>query len=104
MSTVPVSHSAVDDVSPALLARNPLKWFSIFGPGAIIASLTIGTGELIFSTRGGALFGYRVLFLFVLISFLKWGLVLATSRHMVLTGVHPTSECSTCPDHAAGFS
>ena len=58
-------------------------------PGAIIASLTIGTGELIFSTRGGSLFGYRVRYLFVLISFLKWGLVLATLRHMVLTGVHP---------------
>ena len=31
-------------------------------------SLTIGTGELIFSTRGGALFGYDILFLFVFIS------------------------------------
>ena len=42
-----------------------------------MASLTIGTGELIFSSRGGALFGYRILFLFVVISLLKWGLVIA---------------------------
>jgi len=103
MSTVPTSRSGVDEVSPALLARNPLKWFSIFGPGAIIASLTIGTGELIFSTRGGALFGYRVLFLFVLISFLKWGLVLATSRHMVLTGVHPYKRMLDLPGPRGWF-
>lgn len=71
------------------LPRRPWDWLKVFGPGAIIASLTIGTGELIFSSRGGALFGYRILFLFVVISLLKWALVLASSRHMVLTGVHP---------------
>ena len=38
---------------------------------------------------GGALFGYRILFLFVIISILKWGLLLASSRHIMLTGVHP---------------
>lgn len=44
------------------LPRRPLDWLKVFGPGAIMASLTIGTGELIFSSRGGALFGYRILF------------------------------------------
>lgn len=72
-------------------------WLAIFGPGAIIASLTIGTGELIFSTRGGALFGYRILFLFVIISVLKWGLVLASSRHIMLTGVHPYERMLELP-------
>lgn len=71
------------------LPRGPLEWLTVFGPGAIVASLTIGTGELIFSSRGGAIFGYRILFLFVVISLLKWGLVVASSRHIVLTGVHP---------------
>lgn len=71
------------------LPRSPLEWLRVFGPGAVVASLTIGTGELIFSTRGGALFGYRILFVFVLISAMKWGLVLASARHMVLTGIHP---------------
>lgn len=73
----------------SLASMNPLRWLTIFGPGAIIASLTIGTGELIFSSRGGALFGYRVLFLFLVILVFKWALVFSTARHMVLSGVHP---------------
>jgi hypothetical protein len=73
------------------------EWVCLFGPGAIIASLTIGTGELIFSTRGGALFGYRILFLFAIISLLKWGLVISTSRHMILTGVHPYQRMIDLP-------
>ena len=79
------------------LPRRPLDWLKVFGPGAIMASLTIGTGELIFSSRGGALFGYRILFLFVVISLLKWGLVVALSRHMVLTGVHPYQRMLDLP-------
>ncbi|HUY90203.1 MAG TPA: Nramp family divalent metal transporter [Pirellulales bacterium] len=71
------------------LPKSVRDWVRVFGPGAIIASLTIGTGELIFSTRGGALFGYHILFVFAVILLLKWGLVIATSRHMILTGVHP---------------
>ncbi len=72
-------------------------WLRVFGPGAIIASLTIGTGELIFSTRGGALFGYHILFVFTIISLLKWGLVVSTSRHMILTGVHPYERMIELP-------
>ena len=82
---------------PPLLARNPAAWIALFGPGAVIASLTIGTGELIFSTRGGALFGYRVLFLFVAVSLLKWALVFATARHMVLSGGHPYRRMMDLP-------
>jgi hypothetical protein len=62
-----------------------------------MASLTIATGELIFSTRGGALFGYRILFVFALISVLKWGLVVAAARHMLLTGVHPYERMCDLP-------
>ena len=51
----------------ATLPASWLGWLALFGPGAVIASLTIGTGELIFSSRGGALFGYRILFLFLII-------------------------------------
>lgn len=79
------------------LPRTFFDWLRVFGPGAIIASLTIGTGELIFSTRGGALFGYRILFVFALISVLKWGLVLGISRHMLLTGVHPYERMLSLP-------
>ncbi len=89
--------TVTDESRSAALPRRPWEWLKVFGPGAIIASLTIGTGELIFSTRGGALFGYRILFLFVLISVLKWGLVVASSRHIVLTGVHPYQRMFDLP-------
>lgn len=76
-------------IPDALISRNPLDWLRIFGPGAIIASLTIGTGELIFSTRGGVIFGYAVLQPFLLICLLKWALAYSAARHMVIAGVHP---------------
>jgi len=89
--------AVTDEHSSGQLPRGPWAWLMVFGPGAIMASLTIGTGELIFSSRGGAIFGYRILFLFVVISVLKWGLVLALSRHMVLTGVHPYQRMLDLP-------
>ncbi len=68
-----------------------------------MASLTIGTGELIFSTRGGALFGYHILFVFALTSLLKWSLVFCTSRHMILTGVHPYERMLELPGPRGWF-
>lgn len=79
------------------LPRTLIDWLRVFGPGAIMASLTIGTGELIFSTRGGALFGFHILFVFALTSVLKWSLVFCTSRHMILTGVHPYERMLDLP-------
>ena len=89
--------SELPDLPQALLSRSPLRWITIFGPGAIVASVTIGTGELIFSTRGGVLFGYNILFLFVFISLLKWVLVFGTSKHLLLTGVHPFRRMMDLP-------
>ena len=87
----------------ALLSRNPLAWLTLFGPGAIVASLTIGTGELIFSSRGGAIFGYRILLLFVVICVLKWCLVFSTARHMVLSGAHPFQRWMELPAGPRGW-
>jgi Mn2+/Fe2+ NRAMP family transporter len=87
----------------SVLPRHPLEWLTVFGPGAVIASLTIGTGELIFSSRGGAIFGYRTLSLFLVILLLKWGLVLAASRHMVLSGVHPYQRMMDLPGPRGWF-
>jgi len=81
----------------ALTSRNPASWLTIFGPGAIIASLTIGSGELIFSSRGGALFGYQLLSLFLLVCVFKWALVFTTARHMILTGAHPFQRWMDLP-------
>lgn len=82
---------------PSLFAANPLRWLAIFGPGAVIASLTIGVGELVFSARAGALFGYRLLWFFVLILIMKWALVFASARHIVLTGAHPFQRWMELP-------
>jgi len=95
--------ATIQPPTPALLSRNPLAWLTVFGPGAVIASVTLGSGELIFSARGGALFGYDVLFLFVVISVLKWGLVFALSRHIVLTGVHPYARMMELPGPRGWF-
>ncbi|MCH2370015.1 MAG: Nramp family divalent metal transporter [Pirellulales bacterium] len=83
------STAELPSLPKALTQRSFVGWLSLFGPGAVVASVTIGTGELIFSTRGGVLFGYNILFLFIFISLLKWVLVFGTSKHLLLTGVHP---------------
>src|SRR5947208_12979026 len=87
----------------ALQSRNPLAWLTIFGPGAVIASLTIGSGELIFSSRGGALFGYHLLWFFLLVRLLKWILVFVTARHIVLTGAHPFQRWMDLPGPRGWF-
>jgi natural resistance-associated macrophage protein len=87
----------------ALGSRNPFAWLTIFGPGAVIASLTIGAGELIFSSRAGALFGYRLLWFFVLVLALKWVLVFATARHIILTGAHPFQRWMELPGPRGWF-
>src|SRR5437773_7506459 len=88
---------------PALTSRNPFAWLTFFGPGAVIASLTIGAGELIFSSRAGAVFGYRVLWFFVVILALKWVLAFATARHMVLSGAHPFQRWMELPGPRGWF-
>lgn len=82
---------------------SPLAWWKVFGPGAVIASLTIGAGELIFASRGGALFGYRLLFYFAVVLLLKWVLVYGAARHMVLTGAHPFERCVNLPGPRGWF-
>ena len=84
----------IPPLAPVLRGVNPARWIAVFGPGAIIASLTIGTGELIFSSRAGALFGYDILWLFLLTCALKWVLVFSSARHMVVSGVHPFERAS----------
>jgi hypothetical protein len=88
---------------PALLSRNPFAWLTIFGPGAVIASLTIGAGELIFSSRGGAIFGYRLLWFFLFVLVLKWVLVFTSARHIVLSGAHPFQRWMELPGPRGWF-
>src|SRR3972149_11115010 len=87
----------------ALVSRNPLEWLRVFGPGAVIASLTIGTGELIFSSRGGVIFGDAILFPFLLICLFKWTLAYSAARHMVIAGVHPFERWMELPVGPRGW-
>ena len=41
------------------------RMFKYFGAGAIIASVTIGSGETLFASKGGAIFGYTLLWCFL---------------------------------------
>ena len=97
MSSPTPASEASTSPPQSLFAANPLRWLAIFGPGAVIASLTIGVGELVFSARAGALFGYRLLWFFGLVLILKWALVLASARHIVLTGAHPFQRWMELP-------
>ena len=90
-------------LEPPPAPRSLGRWLAVFGPGAIIASLTIGTGELVFSSRAGALFGFDVLWLFFLTCVLKWVLLYGAARHMVLCGVHPFERYARLPGPRGWF-
>jgi len=99
----PVAGAGRETLVPPVLARTPLSWLAVFGPGAVVASLTIGTGELVFSARAGSLFGFGVLWLFLLTCVLKWVLLYGAARHMVLSGVHPVTRYAALPGPRAWF-
>ena len=74
-----------------------LKSLKYFGAGAIMASVTIGSGETFFASRGGAIFGYVLLWCFVASAIMKGVQVYAAARHMTLTGVHPMTHWGRMP-------
>jgi hypothetical protein len=75
----------------------------IFGPGAIIASVTIGSGETVFPSRNGALFGYSLLWCFVLGTVIKGFQVYSGARFMTLTGRHPLESWNELPGPRGWF-
>ncbi len=105
MANSDASTQAAELITPpeSLLSKNPLRWLKFFGPGAIIASCTIGSGEVLFSARGGAVFGYNILWVFILASFLKWVLCYCSMRHMILSGAHPFERWSHIPGPRGWF-
>ncbi len=74
-------------------------WKSIgfLGPGIIIASVSIGTGETIFASRGGAIFGYAILWCFTLGLIMKAIQIYASSRYMMISGEHPMQSWIMLP-------
>src|ERR687895_1721263 len=65
---------------------------AFFGPGAIVASLTIGSGEVIFASRAGAVFGYAALWVVFIGLLSKAALVYAANHYITVTGEHPMSR------------
>jgi Mn2+/Fe2+ NRAMP family transporter len=74
-----------------------LRLLRVFGPGAIIASVTVGTGETIFAPRAGATFGYALFWVIVVAVLGKAVMVYAGARHLVLTGEHPVQAWARFP-------
>ncbi len=74
---------------PKLASKRFLDLASIVGPGFILASVTVGNGEVFQATRGGAVFGYTILWTFVLGAIFKATVTYAAGRYMVITGEHP---------------
>ncbi len=76
-------------VPEELRSRNPLGYLKFYGPGAIIASVTIGSGETVFAARGGAIFGFALVWCLLLVSALKAIQAYSGMRVITLTGRHP---------------
>jgi Mn2+/Fe2+ NRAMP family transporter len=68
---------------------------SVLGPGAIVASANIGTGEMVFAARGGALFGYALLWAFLVSAAAKAALAYSFNRYVVVAGEHPMARWAT---------
>ena len=85
--------------------RNLSMWgmMKIFGPGAIMASVTIGSGETVFPARNGAIFGYSLLWCFVLGAFIKGFQIYSGARFMTITGRHPLESWCELPGPRAWF-
>ena len=85
------------ELSDELKARGFGAMLRIFGPGAIIASVTIGSGETVFASRGGAVFGYAMLWCFVGGGLMKFVQVYTSARYITLTGEHPIERWKYLP-------
>ena len=94
MSATPAKYP---DLTTELRDRSLLGTLKIFGPGAIIASVTIGNGETIFASRGGAIFGYTLMWCFVLGAAIKFVQVYSGARFITLTGRHPLESWAQLP-------
>ncbi len=89
----------IDDLKPGRF----LAMLKFFGPGAIMASLTIGSGETFFASRGGAVFGYYIIWAFMLGCLFKWVQCYSAMRYLTLTGDHPINAWAHFPGPRGWF-
>lgn len=90
-------------LSRELRSNRPLDLLKLFGPGAIIASVTIGSGETLFASRGGAVFEYAIAWCFVFGLVMKGIQVYTATRYITLTGEHPMAFWAKLPGPHAWF-
>lgn len=84
-------------LAPQLTSRKVRDFLTFFGPGAIIASVTIGSGETVWASRSGAIFGYGMFWAFSLFTVTKIVQVYSAARYMTLTGEHPMDRWAVLP-------
>ena len=85
------------DPPPTLRHGRWWQLLAFFGPGAIIASVTITSGETIWASRQGAMFGYVVVWSLMAGAVMKAIQVYSGMRFMVLTGHHPMESWAWLP-------
>jgi Mn2+/Fe2+ NRAMP family transporter len=84
--------------------RNWKKLLAYFGPGAILASATLGSGEVFFAPRGGAIFGFTLLWALVFAGIVKGIMVYAGVRYYALTGENIMSRWAKMPGPRGWFA
>lgn len=77
------------DADPRLKKITFGNLLAFTGPGMILASVTIGNGEVFSASRGGAVFGVTILWTFVFCAIMKAAIVYSGARYITLTGEHP---------------
>ena len=82
---------------PELENRTLWTFLGFFGPGAIIACVTIGSGETVFASRGGAIYGYTMVWCFAAGALCKGVQLYSGSRFITLTGRGPLQSWMELP-------
>ena len=91
------AEASYPELPASMMGRGPGRLLRMMGPGLIIASVTIGSGELVLASRGGALFSYGMLWCFFYGGLFKAVQVYTASRHFTLTGEHPLASWKCLP-------
>ncbi|MCO8243792.1 MULTISPECIES: Nramp family divalent metal transporter [unclassified Haladaptatus] len=85
-------------------SRDWKKLLAYFGPGAIVASVTLGSGETLFAPRGGAIFGLSIIWALVWAGLVKGIMTYSGVRYYTLTGEHVMSRWAKLPGPRGWFS
>lgn len=85
-------------------SRNWRKLLLYFGPGAIVASMTLGSGETLFAPRGGAIFGFSIIWALVWAGLVKGIMAYSGVRYRTLTGENIMSRWAKLPGPRGWFT